>query len=45
MKKSSVIQSDKEVLDTDYIMSLSTCTGNSSVRCIVHGVLLGALEE
>ena len=29
---------------TDYVMSLSTCTGNSSVRCIVHGVLVGSVE-
>ena len=41
----SVVKLNKEVMETDYIMTLSTCTGNSSVRCAVHGVLLGALAS
>ena len=45
MKDNSVVKIDTdEVEDTDYIMSLSTCTGNSSVRCIVHGVQIGSLS-
>lgn len=45
MLKNSVVKMDTDPIeDTDYVMSLSTCTGNSSVRCIVHGVLLGSVE-
>ena len=45
MKKESVVKIQTDSIeDTDYIMSLSTCTGNSSVRCIVHGVLIGSVE-
>ncbi len=42
MLEQSVIETDIEPNGRDYIMSLSTCTGNSSVRCLVHGKLLGA---
>jgi sortase B len=31
---------DVEVKDTDKIVSLSTCTSNSSLRLVVHGVLV-----
>lgn len=45
MKKESVVKIQTDLLkDTDYVMSLSTCTGNSSVRCIVHGALVGSVE-
>ena len=42
MLENNVIETDLEPNGRDYIMSLSTCTGNSSVRCLVHGKLLGA---
>ena len=34
---------ESDIKSTDYVMSLSTCTENSSVRCIVHGILLGSV--
>lgn len=40
----SVVEIDTDpVEDTGFVMSLSTCTGNDSVRRVVHGVLLKAI--
>lgn len=43
--ENSVVPFRKKPSGTDYVVSLTTCTGDSSVRCIVHGVLLGAYQE
>lgn len=41
IKKQSLVQTNADpVEDTAYVMSLSTCTSDSSRRCIVHGILI-----
>lgn len=44
MVEESAVDMDKQPDGDDFIMTLSTCTGDSSVRHAVHGVLLGAYE-
>lgn len=45
IRNHSVVKTDIDSInETDYVMSLSTCTGNDAVRCIVHGVLYKALS-
>lgn len=44
IKKQSIVKTDiEEIENTAFVMSLSTCTGNDAVRCIVHGVLAGSI--
>lgn len=43
IKSNSIVSIESDIKSTDYVMSLSTCTENSSVRCIVHGILLGSV--
>lgn len=43
--ENSVVPFRKNPSGSDYVVSMTTCTGDSSVRCIVHGVLLGAYQE
>lgn len=45
IQDNSLVQTDYVLDDSDYVMTLSTCTGNSATRCTVHGVLLGAYKE
>lgn len=45
IRNHSTVKSNVDSIDeTDYVMSLSTCTGNDAVRCIVHGVLCRAIS-
>lgn len=41
VKKQSLVQTYADSIeDTAYVMSLSTCTSDSSHRCVVHGILI-----
>lgn len=44
LQQNSLVPVEYELSEEDYIMTLSTCTGNPNVRLILSGVLRGAIQ-